>query len=113
MPVVHSAAMPRIAVFVKMEAKPGRRDDLVAGLAPLLAAAEDEAGTEVYVLHTSDDEPDVVRFYEQYPDADAMAAHSKSDTMREAGMALADLLTGRPEIFLTTPVQGKGLPIAP
>lgn len=99
-----------IAVFARLEAQPGRRDDVIEALAPVLAAAESEEGTLVYAMHVSEREPDGVRFYELYTDDDAMRAHGSSDAMRDAGAALASLLTGPPEIVRATPAAAKGLP---
>ena len=62
------------AVFARFVAKPGRRDELVAALAEVFPSIEREEGTLVFSMHVSDAEPDVVRFFELFADADARAA---------------------------------------
>ena len=101
--------MSKIAVIAKLTARSGRRDDLVAALAPLSEAVEDEAGTEVYAVHLDTGDADVVWFYELYGDDAALAAHSGSEAMKSAGGALAEVLAGPPEITLLSPVRAKGI----
>jgi quinol monooxygenase YgiN len=84
--------MGSIALIGTMRAQPGRGDELVAALAPLFAAAADEPGTEVYVLHRAQDDADLFHIYEQYSDADALAAHRASEAMKAAGAQFGPLL---------------------
>lgn len=99
-----------MAAFVKLQATPGKRDELVAAFEGLLAAVQDEKGTLVYALHTDDTDADVVWFYELYPDKAAQELHAGSDAMKATFPKLAGLIAGRPEIKMATPVGGKGLP---
>lgn len=96
-------------MFVKLQAQPGKREELLAALQPLFDAVGAESGTLVYAAHVSDDEPDVVRFYELYESEDALALHGTSDAMRAAGPSLAPLLAGRPEMVKVRPVSTKGI----
>lgn len=101
--------MPKIAVLAKITAKEGQRDALIEAFAPVQAAVEQEAGTLVYALHASTDEPDVVWFYELYADQEALTAHGKSEAMKAAGPSLGPLMAGRPELFILDPKSAKGL----
>jgi quinol monooxygenase YgiN len=101
--------MPKLAILAKITAQPGKRDEVVAALSPMIKTASDEPGTEVYVMHTANDDPDVVWFYELYTDGAAAATHGGSPAMKEAGGRLAGLVAGRPELIMATPVEGTGI----
>ena len=101
--------MSKVAMIAKMTAQDGKRDELVAALQKLVAQVQNEEGTEVYVMHTSEMDPNLVVFYELYTDQAALAAHGNSPVMQEAGAALGALLGGRPEITMLTPQAGKGV----
>jgi quinol monooxygenase YgiN len=102
--------MPNVAVLAKISAQPGKRDEVVAALAPMIEAVKEEPGTLVYAMHTDNADADVVWFYELYDSQDSLAAHGGSQAMKEAGGRLAGLVGGRPELFMLTPVGAKGLP---
>lgn len=104
--------MAKVAVVATMKAREGKRNEVVQALSALVEAAAKEQGTEVYVLHTVQDDPDAIVFYELYADADALAAHGGSDTMKQVGGSLRDLLAGRPEITRLTPEKGSGLALS-
>jgi quinol monooxygenase YgiN len=101
--------MSKVGIIAKMTAKEGQRDGLVAALKPLLDAAKDEPGTEIYAMHTDTATPELVWFYELYTDQDAMIAHGTSEAMKAAGASLAPLLEGRPELYFLAPEAAKGL----
>jgi len=98
-----------VAVLARIPAQPGRRDELVAALQQAIDNAEGEEGTQLYILHTNDADPDAVMFYELYTDEAAMIAHGSSDKFKALGASLRDVAGGRPEITRLTPVGGKGL----
>lgn len=103
--------MPRIAIVAQMRAQPGKREELMKALEPLHDAVKAEPGTEVFAMHASDADPDVVLFYELYRDREALAAHQKNPALRSIGPALAGLVAGAPQITQFTPVRAKGLEI--
>lgn len=98
-----------VAVLARIPAQPGRRDELVEKLHQAIANAEGEEGTKLYILHTDENDPDAVLFYELYADHDAFVAHGTSDAFKALGASLRDVAGGRPEITKLTPVIGKGL----
>jgi quinol monooxygenase YgiN len=98
--------MAKSAVFARFAAAPGKLDELVAALRPLLDQVQTEPGTEVYAMHTSDN---AIWFYELYSDEEAFKTHGGSDAMKEAFARTAGLTEGRPEIVFGSPVVAKGL----
>jgi quinol monooxygenase YgiN len=103
--------MAKVAIFAKMIALPGKLDELVEAAEALVATAGVEPGTEVYTLNVARDQG-VLWFYELYTDADAVAAHSQSDRMKEFGAKLAELAEPKPEVHLVTPLAAKGLNVS-
>jgi quinol monooxygenase YgiN len=103
--------MPRIAILAQMRAQPGKRDQLMAALAPLHDAVKAEPGTEVFAMHASEADPDVVLFYEVYRDQAALASHQKNPALASIGPAMAGLVAGAPEITRLAPVRAKGIDI--
>ena len=99
--------MPKTAVFAKFKAAPGKLDELVAALRPLLDDVGTEPGTEVYAMHTGPD--DAVWFYELYTNEDAFKTHGGGDALKAAFARTAGLTEGRPEILMGAPVGGKGV----
>jgi quinol monooxygenase YgiN len=99
----------KVALFARIPAQPGKRDELVKALAAAIDNANTEEGTLTYILHVDDKEPDAVFFYELYSDQDALSAHGSSDFMKELGKSLRDIAGGRPELQILKPVVGKGL----
>lgn len=103
--------MPKIAVMAKLIAAEGKGDELEAVLSKILPVVQDEEGTEVYVLHRADENPNVFWFYELYRDQGALGTHSSSDAMKEMLRGLGGLLEGSAELIISTPVGGKGVPL--
>lgn len=99
-----------VSVVARITAKEGRRNEVVAVLSKLVAATESEPGTLAYSMHADDAEPDTVWFFELYADQAALAAHGASDTMKAVGTELRDLVAGRPELHVCTPLGAKGSP---
>lgn len=103
--------MARIAISAQLRAQPGKRAALMEALTPLHDAVKAEPGTEVFAMHASDADPDVVWFYEVYKDQDALALHQKNPALASIGPAMAGLVAGAPEIIHFTPVRAKGIEI--
>ena len=101
--------MSKTSVLAKLTAAPGKRDAAVAVLAAQVALVNDEAGTEVYALHTDQADDVTIWFYELYSDDAALAQHSGSEAMAALGPKLAGLMAARPQIIRLSPVTAKGL----
>lgn len=101
--------MSEIVVIAKIPCQPGKRDEAAAGLQPMLDHVENEDGTLRYVLLKDNTDADVLWMYEVYRDQASFEAHTGSEAMKALGHALGGVLAGRPELFFTTPVGGKGL----
>ncbi len=97
-----------ITIVAKLQAAPGKETDLRAVLTEMIGNVKaKEAGRAVtYSLHTSDTDPTLFMFYEQYADADAFAAHGQTDHMKAMGAKLGGLLGGRPVIERYTKIAG-------
>ncbi len=101
--------MSNIAVIAKITAQPGKRADVVAGMASMIAHVATEPGTAVYTLLEDQADADVMWVYEEYTDQAALDAHSGSDAMKALGGAIGPFLAGRPELFFASVAGGKGL----
>jgi quinol monooxygenase YgiN len=103
--------MSKTAVFAKLTAQPGQRDDLRATLEKMLPTVEAEEGTLVYALHEDLGDDNVLWLWELYADDAALAAHSGSEAMKELIGAFAGVLGAPPELCLARPVAGKGIDV--
>jgi quinol monooxygenase YgiN len=103
--------MARIVVTATLKAKPGKGDELAELLGGLVDAVAGEGGTEQFVIHRVQDDPDTVFFYEVYRDQEALDTHRKNPALGAGGAALGELLDGRPVLTMLTPVKAKGMAI--
>jgi quinol monooxygenase YgiN len=101
--------MSKISVIAKITAQPGKRADVVAGMAAMMDHVETEPGTLKYILTEDSADGDVAWMYEEYEDQAALDAHGASDAMKALGASIGPFLAGRPELYFSTPVRGKGL----
>ncbi len=101
--------MSNIAVIAKITAQPGKRADVVAGMASMMDHVETEPGTLKYILCEDQADADVLWMYEEYVDQASLDSHGSSDAMKALGGSIGPFLAGRPELFFTTTVRGKGL----
>jgi len=93
-----------------MRAHPGRRAELLEVLRDLVdAAAADEPGTLVYVMHEAADDPDVVVSYELFADEAALAAHRDSAVVA-AVMPRLNALVAERSFRRLDPTLATGLP---
>ncbi len=102
--------MSNPSMFVKLTAKPGQRDELIAAFDKMLGAVADEPGTLAYSVHTDNADENVVWIFEYYADDEALTAHSGSAAMQTLMGDLGGLLGDAPILAATTSHAGKGLP---
>ena len=101
--------MSKIAVIAKITAQPGKRADVAAGMAGMMDHVESEAGTLKYILCEDLSDADVLWMYEEYADQAALDLHGSSGAMKALGGAIGPFMAGRPELFFTNTIRGKGL----
>ncbi len=102
--------MSRLSVIAKLTAKEGMRADLAAALQPLIDHVEaNEPDTLKYILSEDTADENVLWFYEEYANEEALSAHSTSDAMKELGAATREFAAARPEITVCRTLGGKGL----
>jgi quinol monooxygenase YgiN len=88
--------MSKVSVVAKITAQAGKRDEVMAALGGLLASAQEEPGTLLYLFNSDGKDADVIWVYELYESQAALDAHSGSAAMKAAGPALGALLAGAP-----------------
>ena len=88
-----------IAIFTRLDAKPGRRAELLAVLEELAESTRAEPGNEEFIVHGARDSATLVFGYERFVDEAAIEAHRATDAVRIARERLDDLLTEPPEIL--------------
>jgi quinol monooxygenase YgiN len=91
--------MPQVAKVVHLSVLDGKREDLVAALAPVRALADDDPGTEQWTMHVDHEDPNQLFIYERYRDQAAADAHDESPVLKSALRATSALLAGPPEII--------------
>jgi quinol monooxygenase YgiN len=100
--------MSKVAVWAKIPAAPGKRDELAAALGAALETAKGEAGTIYYILHNDPNDADALFMYEMYESQDSLTAHMGSEAFKALGPAITPFLGGRPELQFIEPIGGKG-----
>ena len=98
----------KVAIFAKLQAPDGKGAELESAIWASIEEINHEEGTELYIVHHSEKEPDVVRLYELYRDRDAKSAHATGQALKELGRSLKGLLTSAPELIVTHVIGGKG-----
>lgn len=100
--------MARIAVWAKIPAAPGKRDDLAKALETALETAKGESGTVYYILHADATDENALFMYEMYEDQSALDLHMGSEAFKALGPAIRPFLGGAPELSFLSPLGGKG-----
>jgi quinol monooxygenase YgiN len=113
-PQPHTKGIPvtstRVAEIAKITAAPGKRSELLDALRAMVAQAETEDGTLVYVFHEDAGDDDVIWTYELYADQAGRDAHGASPAMAEIGPKVGHLFGAPPELIKLRPAAGK-LPV--
>jgi len=102
--------MGKVAMIAKMTAAEGKREELLETLQGVFPEVEKEQGTELYLLHRDEREPDVVWMYELYTDNDGFRAHASNAALKEVATSLIGLLAGPPEMTRLELVGGVNSP---
>ena len=102
--------MSKVSVFVKLTAKPGKRDEMVEALAAVSPLVDAEEGTEWYTVHVDQTDENVVWMLEVYADQAAFDTHGSGEALGQLFGSLGGIIGAPPEMHMATPVGGKGLP---
>jgi quinol monooxygenase YgiN len=90
-----------IVVLARLKIVPGTSEQFLQTAGQLVQASCKEAGVIGYELLAESE--DRFTFLERYKDADAAAAHLKTDHYRTLGRQLGQYMDGKPEILKMTP----------
>ncbi len=99
----------KIGIVATLRAVEGKGQEVVDAFRAALPAVENEKGTELYIVHHSPDEPDVVTIYELYTDKAAQDEHRSGEPLRNLGRALKGLLADAPTLTVIPVAAGKGI----
>ena len=99
-----------VALFMKVRARAGRRDDLRAAWEAHLKprAAENPAQTGYAYCYDRAD-PDVIWIFEHYSDEAELQKNAQAPFFAAFMEATADLVDGPPEVAMADPVWLKGM----
>ena len=84
-----------LTIMVRYKSKPGMEDVMASALAKSVAATRREPGCLQFVIYRSVEKPDAFVIYEQYGDADAVAAHRETPHYLEMHRVVAPILADR------------------
>lgn len=88
-----------LVVHATFPIDPDRREEALEMTEPLAEHSRAEDGVVDYRVAVDADDPNLLRFFEQYEDEAALGAHTETDHFGEFASALPDLLDGEPEAF--------------
>lgn len=89
-----------LIVVATLKAKAGKEAEMEEVLKGLVEQVKQEKDTLVYVMHRNQANPGEFLFYEKYPSADALAAHSSTDYFKASFATLDPLLAEKPVISM-------------
>ncbi|MEK4045942.1 putative quinol monooxygenase [Paenibacillus sp. FSL H8-0048] len=102
--------MNKFAMYGKLTASPGKRDELILILLEASRSLKDMAGCELYIINESADDPDTIWVTELWSDAEAHAGSLKNEEVLAVIQRARPLIAGAEQVRLR-PVGGKGLDI--
>jgi quinol monooxygenase YgiN len=88
-----------IVLHASFPIEPDRLDEALDIAETLVEESNEEDGTVDYRAATDIQDGNVIRFFEQYEDAEALEAHTDSEHFQRLEAALPDLLAGEPEVY--------------
>jgi len=78
---------------------PDERERALELIEDLVTQSRQEEGMIDYRATTDVEDPNVIRFFEQYEDEAAFEAHTQTEHFQKLEEALPDLLAGEPEVM--------------
>jgi quinol monooxygenase YgiN len=88
-----------IVLHASFPIDPDKREEALDLIEDLVEQSQAEDGMIDYRATTDVNDPNVVRFFEQYENEATFEAHTQTDHFQEFEAALPDLLAGEPEII--------------
>lgn len=79
------------AGLVTFVAKENRLPEVIELLGKMAAVASRDDGCEIYAVHQSRRDPNMIFLYELYRDKDALKLHQANEELRDLGSGLRDL----------------------
>jgi quinol monooxygenase YgiN len=101
--------MSKFAMYGKIMAQPGKRDELVGVLLEAAQMLGDMTECELYIVNTVPDEPDAIWVTELWENEKAHAASLEREDVRALIGRGMPLIAGMSEQMTLTPVGGKGI----
>jgi quinol monooxygenase YgiN len=95
--------MKMVIVLARLNVVPGTSEQFLQTAGQLVEASCKEAGVIGYELLGEGENR--FAFLERYKDADAAAAHLKTDHYRTLGRQLGQYIEGKPEVLKMTPTS--------
>jgi quinol monooxygenase YgiN len=87
-----------IVIHATFPIDPDSRERALELIRPLAEQSRAEDGVVDYRVAADVDDPNLLRFFEQYEDEAALEAHQETDHFGEFEAALPELLDGEPEV---------------
>lgn len=102
--------MSELAMIIKTRTQSGRREDIKALYAELMAPrAEANDHQKVVVWCDDQHDPDVFYLFEVYSDASAMGENASAPWFGEYMAKVGPMLADKPEVVMATPTWSKGI----
>jgi quinol monooxygenase YgiN len=99
--------MSKVSLMGTFTCQDGKAEEVESVLASMVEAARGEPGVEIYSYHRG--EENAYWFFALMADEESMQNHGKSEAMQAAMSAFGPLVTGPPQMTVTTPVAAVGL----
>lgn len=88
-----------ILLYATVPIDPDGREEALESIAELAERSREEDGVIDYRATTEVDDPNVVRFVEQYEDEAALGSHTESEHFQSFAESLPEFLAGEPELL--------------
>lgn len=97
--------MPGITITATIRPKPELRDQAIEALSQAIAASHEEAGCNVYALHTVNDDPETLVLLEHWDSEEQLERHRHSSHLAELRTKLPDLLAAPSEVRYLSDIE--------
>jgi quinol monooxygenase YgiN len=94
-----------IALVAQFSLKPGKREEFMTIVRPLIKATRNEKGCIDYTLHEDMQKPDHFAFIEHWADESALEGHKNSEHVQMILPKMNELRTAPSVIFLYNPIE--------